>query len=43
MVKRPLRNDKDVGSNPAAAMNEKWTLGDAPTEGGPRIQQDLSG
>ena len=24
----PLRNDKDVGSNPAATRNEKRTLGD---------------
>ena len=27
VVKRPLRNDKDVGSNPTATRNENWTLG----------------
>ena len=31
-VKRPLRNDKDVGSNPAAA-ERKTDIGDPPTEG----------
>ena len=41
MVKRPHREDKDVGSNPAA--NEKRTLGHPPTEGSPMVQQDLSG
>ena len=28
---------QDVGSNPATARNEKRTLGDTPTEGGPRV------
>ena len=27
-VRRPRCNGKDVGSNPAATRNEKWTLGD---------------
>ena len=27
-VKHPLRNQKDVGSNPATARNENWTLGE---------------
>ena len=42
-VKRPHSKTKDMGSNPAATMNEKRTLGDPPTEGGPMVQQDLSG
>ena len=43
-VTRPHCNDKDVGSNPAAARNENWTLGKAPcTEGAPVVQQDLNG
>ena len=35
-VKRPLRNDKDVGSNPAAAKR-KTDVGDPPTEGCPMV------
>ena len=38
-VKRLHREDKDVGSNPAATA--KWTLGDPSTEGGPIV--DVSG
>ena len=32
VVMRPLRNDKDVGSNPAATRNENWTLGRPPAQ-----------
>ena len=38
----PHCNDKDVGSNPAATRNEKWTW-EAPTEDSPIVRQDLSG
>ena len=31
-VTRPHCNDKDVGSNPAAARNENWTLGWPPAQ-----------
>ena len=41
VVKRPHREDKDVGSNPA--VTEKRTFGDPPTEGSPMVRQDLSG
>ena len=43
-VKRPLRDDKDVCSNPAATRT-KLDFGKAPcTEGAPMIQkQDVSG
>ena len=40
-VKRPHREDKDVGLNPAAT--EIRTLGDPSTEGSPMVQQGLSG
>ena len=42
-VKLPPCNNMDVGSNPAATKNEKWTLGYPPTEGSPIFQQDLRG
>ena len=42
-AKRMLRNDKDVGSNPAPTRNKKQTLGDSPTEGSPMVQQGPSG
>ena len=42
-VKCPHGSDQDVGSNPAAARNEKWTFGGPPTEGSPMVQQDLNG
>ena len=42
-VTRPHGNHQDVGSNPAAARNEKRTLGGPPTEGSPMVQQDLNG
>ena len=35
-VTHPLRNDKDVGSNPAAAKR-KTDIGDPPTEGSPMV------
>ena len=43
VVKRLHCNDKEVGSNPTTTRNEKQTLGDAPTEGSPMVQQDLNG
>ena len=43
VVARPHGNTQDVGLNPAVTRNEKRTLGDPPTEGGPMVQQDLSG
>ena len=43
-VKRPPREHQDVGSSPAAIMNEKTDIGKMPpSEGGPMVQQDLSG
>ena len=36
-LRRPRRNDKDVGSNPAATRNEKSDIGDPPTEGSPMV------
>ena len=31
-LKRPLRNDKDVGSNPAATRNENTDFGQTPAQ-----------
>ena len=44
VVRRPHGSHQDVGSNPAAARNEKnghWE--DPCTEGAPIVRQDLSG
>ena len=35
-VMHPLRNDRDVGSNPAAGK-QKSDIGDPPTEGSPMV------
>ena len=43
VVTRPHGKHQDVGSNLAAARNEKQTLGGPPTEGSPMVQQDLNG
>ena len=40
----PPRDRQDVGSSPAATMNEKTDIGRIPaSEGGPMVQQDLIG
>ena len=42
-VKRPLSNDKDVGSNPAPAKRKTDIGGPPPQKVAPWSEQDLSG